>query len=111
MGQWEQAFGILGKMSQSGLKPDMLTFSALLSTCSKCQRWTEAIEILEQVRQIGVQMDSNMVNAITSTCERGQQYHHLMRARQFATNDLASGSLQLEPSVFCRPIPILASLV
>ena len=60
-------------MRRSGLEPNVITFSALISACEKGQQWQLALGFLEEMRWSGLELNVITVNAVISACEKGQQ--------------------------------------
>ena len=60
-------------MLQRSLQPNMITFSALISACSKGRRWQQSPGFLDNMRHIDFQLDVIALDALISACERGQQ--------------------------------------
>ena len=44
--QWQRVLGFLSEIRQAGLRPDVITFSSLISACEKGQPWEPALGFL-----------------------------------------------------------------
>ena len=53
--------------------PNVITFNALISACSKGQRWQQSPGFLDDMRHNDLQLDVIALNALISACEKGQQ--------------------------------------
>ena len=58
-------------LQRQGIKPTIVTYSALTSTCEKCRDLTQALRLCVDVRREGIKLDIVTYNALTSTCEKG----------------------------------------
>lgn len=63
----DEALGIFREMKES-CKPDLLSYNALMSACSKCRRWRRAIWVQEEMEAAGVLPDLISYNALMSAC-------------------------------------------
>ena len=45
-GQWQRALEVLEGIPQRDLKPDVISFSAAISTCAADGQWQRALEVL-----------------------------------------------------------------
>ncbi len=57
-GDWERVLRLYADMQQSGVKPDVWTFSALTAACQACgNRWKDALKFLDQMESSGGSSD------------------------------------------------------
>ena len=57
-------------MRRHGIKPTIVTYNALTSTCEKGRGLTQALRLFEDVRRQGIKLDIVTYSALTSTCEK-----------------------------------------
>eukprot|EP00931_Biecheleriopsis_adriatica_P022127 TRINITY_DN14304_c0_g1_i3.p1 TRINITY_DN14304_c0_g1~~TRINITY_DN14304_c0_g1_i3.p1 ORF type:complete len:132 (-),score=31.27 TRINITY_DN14304_c0_g1_i3:27-422(-) len=60
-------------MKQSGLQPDAVTYSALISACAKSNQTEKALEIFAEMKQSGLQANVITYNALISACTKGER--------------------------------------
>ena len=59
-------------MLRQGIKPNIVTDSALTSACEKGQDLIKAVRLFEDVRRQGIKSTFVTYSTLTSTCEKGQ---------------------------------------
>ena len=66
---WECALSLLRRMKESGLSPDIQTYSSVISACEAAGKWQRALGVLQGMRE----KDKNLYcfNAAISACEKG----------------------------------------
>ena len=69
---WRQAASLFDDMLREGIKPDVVTFSALISTCEKGEDLPKALQLCKDFQHQGIKPDVVTYSALISTCEKGQ---------------------------------------
>jgi pentatricopeptide repeat protein len=46
-GRYKQAVEIFNNMRIYGCQPNLITYNAILSSCSKCDSWADAVVLLQ----------------------------------------------------------------
>ncbi|KAG6842097.1 hypothetical protein C0991_002751 [Blastosporella zonata] len=64
MGRYGEALHIVSKMKFEGIKPDLLTYSALMTSASYHRQWLDAWAILDDLLAVGLQPDTAIFNAL-----------------------------------------------
>ena len=66
---WEVALSLLRRMKESGLTPDIQTYSSAISACEAGGQWQRALGVLQKIDE----RDMNLYcfNAAISACEKG----------------------------------------
>ncbi|CAK9045513.1 unnamed protein product [Durusdinium trenchii] len=68
VGRWQEAFGFLDLIPRSELQPDIITLSALISSCEPRGEWQQALGLLtEMVDRWEIQPSDVSVNAAMTT--------------------------------------------
>jgi pentatricopeptide repeat domain-containing protein 1 len=65
-------------MQQSGLGPNVITYSAAISVCEKGQQWQQAVGSLTVMHQSGLLPNVNTYSAAISACEKGEQWQQAL---------------------------------
>ena len=60
-------------LADEELKPDLITFSALISTCEKLGDWKRAWEFMRAAARAGLEPDTIAYNSLISACDKGLQ--------------------------------------
>ena len=60
-------------MRRQGIKPTIVTYSALISACEKGQDLTKALQLSEDLQRQGIKPTIVTYNALISACEKGEQ--------------------------------------
>ena len=60
-------------MQRQGAVPDLITYSALVSTCEKGKQPERALKLFEEMRLPGFVPDVITYSALISACEKGKQ--------------------------------------
>ena len=71
--QWAAALGMLGRMRLNRLDPDLVTYSAAISACSKGGHWEQALRVLRVMRADAVEPNAQSLSAALSASERGSR--------------------------------------
>ncbi|KAA8540022.1 hypothetical protein F0562_026714 [Nyssa sinensis] len=66
VGHFHQAISTLELMTQSGLTPDLVTYSVLLKSCIRSRRFDIGKLIHGKLRESGLQLDSIVLNSLIS---------------------------------------------
>jgi pentatricopeptide repeat protein len=61
-------------MQQSGLVPDVIIYSAVISACEKCQQLQQALGILAVMQPAGLVHDVITYGAAICACEKGEKW-------------------------------------
>ena len=56
---------------QRHMEPDVITYSATISACTKGQQWSSAVALLREMLQDHIKHDVITYTATISACERG----------------------------------------
>ena len=71
---WECALSLLRRMQENGLKPDIQTYSSVISACESAGKWQRALSVLQSLMdKEGEDKSLNVYcfNAAISACEKG----------------------------------------
>jgi pentatricopeptide repeat domain-containing protein 1 len=71
---WEAAVSLLRRMKESKLRPDIQTYSSVISACEAAGEWQRALKILQSIMEESNTTSSLNVyclNAAISACEKG----------------------------------------
>ncbi|CAE8635020.1 unnamed protein product, partial [Polarella glacialis] len=77
-----EAQELLEEMSSVRLQPDVISWSAVISSFARTSQGSLALVALEDMRQDGISPNSVTINAAISACEKSllwQQAMHLLR--------------------------------
>ncbi len=55
------------------MRPDEITYSALINACQKGKQPERALELFEAMKQQGIVPDEITYSALLSACEKGKQ--------------------------------------
>jgi pentatricopeptide repeat protein len=64
---------MLQEMQATGVAPDVITYSILISACAKGGKWERALALLEEMRAAGVKPDVYSFSAAIQACAAAQQ--------------------------------------
>eukprot|EP00977_Amphora_coffeiformis_P023497 scaffold13479_cov166-Amphora_coffeaeformis.AAC.9 len=66
---WECALSLIRRMKESGLTPDIQTYSSVISACEAAGKWQRALGLLQEMKE----SEKNLYcfNAAISACEKG----------------------------------------
>ena len=67
------------RLAASSIEINVITFSAAISVCEKCQRWQLALGLLAEMAFVKVAKDVIVYSAGISACEKGQQWQLAVR--------------------------------
>ncbi|KAF3436559.1 hypothetical protein FNV43_RR23651 [Rhamnella rubrinervis] len=71
-GYCEEAIGVLESMKGSGLKPNLVTYNAVIDACGKGGvKFNRVVEIFDEMLRNGVQPDRITYNSLLAVCSRG----------------------------------------
>jgi len=59
-------------MQLQGIKPDIVTYSTLISACEKGEDLTKALQVFDYLQRHGIKPDIVTFSALISTCEKGK---------------------------------------
>ena len=68
---WECALSLLRRMKEEGMKPDVQTYSSVISACESAGEWQRALGVLRQVVDDHDNLNLFCFNAAISACEKG----------------------------------------
>merc|ERR1712137_501243 len=60
-------------MKQSGVRPNVITYSALISACGKGSQTEKALEVFAEMKQSGLKPNVITYSALISACVKGNQ--------------------------------------
>jgi pentatricopeptide repeat protein len=74
--QWKQhtALAVFERMRTAGMRPNTITFNAVIGVCGKDGRWEKALELLEQMQTDGLAPDLVTFNSLIAACGVGEQW-------------------------------------
>jgi pentatricopeptide repeat protein len=61
-------------MTEQGVEPDTITYSALISACEKSGQWQKAVEIFGWMSMRRIEPNVYTYSALISACEKGGQW-------------------------------------
>jgi pentatricopeptide repeat protein len=70
-----KALEIFDQMKRKGIRPTVVTYSALISAAENGQQWKLAFEVLEKMKAAGHRAIIIAYSAATSASSKGQQWH------------------------------------
>ena len=70
-----KALEIFEQMKREGVKPTVVTYSALISAAEKGQQWKLALEVLEEMKAAGHGANVIAYSAAISALSKGQMWH------------------------------------
>ena len=59
---------------RAGIKPNVITFTTLISCCQRAGRWKRAMQFFTEMEEAGVRPDLKAYNSIISACSRGARW-------------------------------------
>lgn len=68
------------KMVEAGVRPNTITYSALISAFEKGSQYERAVQTFEEMRAAGVPADTIVYNALISACEKRGQWERASQA-------------------------------
>ncbi|XP_059653447.1 pentatricopeptide repeat-containing protein At1g10910, chloroplastic isoform X2 [Cornus florida] len=99
-GKFDSSIRFFHQMKQNGLRPDIVTYSTLLSGCTKAKHgYSKALELVEELKYNGVPMDSIVygtllaVCASNNQCKEAEQYFNQMKDEGHSPNVFHYSSL------------------
>ncbi|KAL8234558.1 hypothetical protein R6Q59_020658 [Mikania micrantha] len=99
-GKLEKSFELFRLMKQDGLVPDVVTYSTLLSGCTKVKDgYTKATELVQELKHKGLQMDSVIYGTLISVCascnqcKEAERYFNQMKTEGHIPNVFHYSSL------------------
>ena len=72
-------------MTSSGIKPDVISYSAAISACEKGSQWEKALGLLQDMTCRGIKPDVISYSAAISACEKGSQWEKALGLLQDMT--------------------------
>ena len=66
-------------MYRCGPLPDLITHSAVISTCERAHRWEQAVQLLADMWLRSVLPDVVICSAVVSACAKGQTWQRALR--------------------------------
>ena len=60
------SLNLLAEMQDQGLEPNVITYSAAISTCEKGSQWQQALELLAEMQAQGLEPDVITYSAISA---------------------------------------------
>jgi pentatricopeptide repeat protein len=69
--QYDKAIGLLDQMVRDGVRPNDLTFAAVIQACGEGQRWGEAESMMATMRANGVPVTHQVMNTVNERQRRG----------------------------------------
>ena len=70
----------LARMKELGVEPDLLTYTSVITSCSRLGRWKESISILEEVSaKHGLKPDKVMYTAVIKVCSDSGRWQETIR--------------------------------
>ena len=85
-GQWEKALELLREMSDRGIEPNVISYSAAISACEKGSQWEKALDLLREMSDRGIEPDVISYSAAISACEKGGQWEKALDLFQEMAN-------------------------
>lgn len=77
----KQALDFFKDVQRQDIKPDAITYSALISACSACEKGHEtqkAVDLLKCIQEQAFVPNMISYNAAISACEKGQDLKHAL---------------------------------
>ena len=99
----ERALEVFAQMRGEGVRPDTITYSALISACEKGGQWERALEVFAQMRGEGVRPNTITYNALISACEKGGQWERALELFQ----EMQEAKLPLHVATFNPLLTVL----
>ena len=66
-------------MKNSGIEPDVISYSAAISACEKGGRWEQALEVFDEMRSRGVEPNVITYTSAMSACVKSGEPHTALR--------------------------------
>lgn len=76
--EWAQALWVLSDLRVRGLEPNVITYSALVSACTKGSKWQMALNLMSEMKDAGLKPDVVSCNAAISACEKGGKWQEAL---------------------------------
>ncbi|XP_057495606.1 LOW QUALITY PROTEIN: pentatricopeptide repeat-containing protein At1g10910, chloroplastic-like [Actinidia eriantha] len=73
-GKFESSIRLFHQMKKDGLKPDVVTYTTLLSGCTKVKNgYSKAIDLVQELNSSGLHMDSIIYGTLLAVCASNNQ--------------------------------------
>ncbi|RZC54500.1 hypothetical protein C5167_013347 [Papaver somniferum] len=99
-GKSKSSFELFDQMKQSGLLPDAVTYSTLLSGCMKGKDgYSKAIQLVQEMNHNGLKMDTVIYGSLlaicasNNRCEDAEAYFQQMKNEGYSPNEFHYSSL------------------
>ncbi|EYU26539.1 hypothetical protein ABFS82_02G067900 [Erythranthe guttata] len=99
-GKFESGLKLFNQMKQAGLEPDIVTYSTLLSGCTKVKGgYIKAMELVQEIKCRKLQMDTVIYGTLISVCasnnqrEEAEKYFNEMKSEGHSPNVFHYSSL------------------
>ena len=69
--EWQDAVCVFEAMCESGLTPDLKTYSAAISACGGSGEWQKALDFFDEMERCGIVPDVISFNAVIDACDKG----------------------------------------
>jgi len=66
-------------MSEKGIQPNVISYSAAISACEKGGQWQEALKLFREMSEKGIQPNVISYSAAISACEKGGQWQEALK--------------------------------
>ncbi|OVA03747.1 Pentatricopeptide repeat [Macleaya cordata] len=99
-GKFESSIKLFDQMKQSGLTPDAVTYSTLLSGCMKGKHgYSKAMQLVQELKQNGLNMDTVIYGSLLAICasnnrsEDAEAFFQQMKDEGYSPNEFHYSSL------------------
>ncbi|GFP99192.1 pentatricopeptide repeat-containing protein at1g10910 chloroplastic [Phtheirospermum japonicum] len=99
-GKFDSSLKIFNQMKQTGLVPDIVTYSTLLAGCTKVKGgYSKAMELVREIKSKGLHMDMVVYGTLISVCasnnqcEAAEKYFNEMKSEGHSPNVFHYSSL------------------
>eukprot|EP00397_Hematodinium_sp_SG-2012_P002945 GEMP01002953.1.p1 GENE.GEMP01002953.1~~GEMP01002953.1.p1 ORF type:complete len:999 (-),score=289.81 GEMP01002953.1:1454-4450(-) len=72
--QWEIACGVLDRMRNAQVRPDVVSYNVAISACGNAAKWEHALRLVTDMRLQRVVPDVITYSASISACDKGKQW-------------------------------------
>lgn len=87
----ELALQLYNEMQQQGIRPDVITLSALITACKQLNHWEEAMDLVQEFSSVhGVKLNTIACNCLITTLGRAGRWQYAQQVRGFTCNALLS---------------------
>ncbi|KAF3781595.1 Pentatricopeptide repeat-containing protein [Nymphaea thermarum] len=94
-GKFETSINLFEQMKKGGLTPDIVTYSTLLSGCTKIKDgYSKSLKLMEELKSNGLHMDSVIYGTVLAVCASN---NHSKEAENFFQQMVVEGC---EPNLF-----------